>query len=91
MNEDILNRFLMSVSENPKILASHISLFSAILCCKESHHNVFNVSRSRLMEMSKLRSTATYHKCLKDLVELGFLEYSPSYNPYRGSKVKLIN
>lgn len=85
MSEDILNRFLMIVAGNPRILASHISLFSAILCCKESDDNVFNISRSRLMRLSKLRSTATYHKCLKDLIDIGFLKYQPSNNPYLGS------
>lgn len=90
MSKDILNRFLISVAGNPKILASHISLFSAILCCKERGEKIFNVSRSRLMKLSKIRSTATYHNCLKDLVELQYLEYKPSYNPYLGSIVELI-
>ncbi len=89
MKEDILNRFLMSVSGNPKILASHISLFSAIICCKGAGANVFNVSRCNLMKLSKIRSTATYHKCLSDLVEIGSLEYKPSYNPQTGSQLKI--
>lgn len=89
MNKGILTRFLMSVAGNPKILASHVSLFSAILSCKNTEREVFNVSRSRLMRLSKLASTATYHKCLRDLIELGFLEYEPSYNPQTGSQLKI--
>lgn len=89
MSEDILKRFLNSVAENPKILASHISLFSAILCCRKCGSDTFIVSRRRLMELSKLRSTATYHKCLKDLIQSDFLEYKPSYSPFEESIVKL--
>jgi hypothetical protein len=89
MKEDILNRFLVSVAGNPKILVSHISLFSAILCCKESDACLFNVNRRKLMDLGKIRSTATYHKCLSDLVEIGSLEYKPSYNPQTGSQMKI--
>jgi hypothetical protein len=91
MSKDILNRFLISVAGNPKILASHISLFSAILCCKEGGKKVFNVSRSRLMKLSKLRSTATYHKCINDLIILGVIKYMPSYHPKLGSRVFLFD
>lgn len=89
MSEDILSRFLLSVAGNPKISASHISLFSAILCCRKSEEKTVNVSRRRLMGYSKLRSTATYHKCISDLVDAGFILYSPSFNPVLGSSIIL--
>lgn len=89
MNQDILSQFLMSVAENPRILASHISLFSAILCFKKSDDNVFNVSRNKLMTLSKVRSTATYHKCLSELIDFGYLKYIPSYNPQIGSEIQI--
>ena len=90
MNEDILNRFFLVVAGSPKILPSHISLFTAILYCKKEEES-FNVSRSILMKLSKLRSTATYHKCLQDLVEFRLLEYQPSFNPLLGSKITVLS
>ena len=63
MGEDILSNFLISLAGNPNILPSHISLFSAILSCKKDEKS-FNVSRSKLMKLSKLRSRATYNECL---------------------------
>ncbi len=89
MSEDILNLFLSSVAGNPKISASHISLFSAILCCRKTGENCFNVSRRKVMALSKIRSTATYHKCMDDLVALGILTYLPSFNPKSGSIIKI--
>lgn len=42
------------------------------------------------MERSKIKSIATYHKCVKQMEEFGYIEYLPSYNTYKGSQVKLI-
>jgi hypothetical protein len=88
VGEDILSNFLISVAGNPNILPSHISLFSAILSCKKEEKS-FNVSRSKLMKLSKLRSTATYHKCMNELVELGCVSYQPSFNPFIGSNLNI--
>jgi hypothetical protein len=43
------------------------------------------------MRISKISSKATYHKCLKNLHALGYVDYQPSYNPFRGSHVILFN
>jgi hypothetical protein len=43
------------------------------------------------MRISKISSKATYHKCLKNLHSLGYINYEPSYNPFKGSHVYLLN
>ncbi len=43
------------------------------------------------MHLSKIGSTATYHKCIKDLSHWNYLLYMPSHNPFKGSKVKMFN
>ena len=43
------------------------------------------------MKVSKISSKATYHKCMKELHNFGYLKYMPSYNPYKGSLVYLFN
>ncbi|MDP2159841.1 MAG: hypothetical protein Q8K02_05120, partial [Flavobacterium sp.] len=43
------------------------------------------------MRISKISSKATYHKCLKNLHSLGYINYEPSYNPFKGSHVVLFN
>ena len=43
------------------------------------------------MRINKISSKATYHKCLKNLHSLGYINYEPSYNPFRGSHVYLFN
>jgi hypothetical protein len=43
------------------------------------------------MRISKISSKATYHKCLKNLHALGYINYEPSHNPFKGSHVYLLN
>jgi hypothetical protein len=53
--------------------------------------NPISISRGQVMRVSKISSNGTYHKCIKDLSEYGYLEYFPSFNPYKGSLVHLFN
>jgi two-component SAPR family response regulator len=43
------------------------------------------------MRISKISSTATFHKCIKELSTKGYVIYSPSYNPFKGSTLEVIN
>lgn len=49
------------------------------------------ISRDEVMRMSKIHSRATYHKCIKDLHSLGYVDYQPSYNPFAGSQVYMLD
>lgn len=49
----------------------------------------FFVIRDEVMQFSKIGSKSTYHRCLKELHQFDYIEYHPSHNPYRGSKIKL--
>ena len=43
------------------------------------------------MGLSKVGSKTTYHKCMKELQQYGYLQYDPSYHPLRGSWVFLFD
>jgi len=53
--------------------------------------NPIGISRDELMRISKISSTATFHKCIKELSTKGYVIYSPSYNPFKGSTLEVIN
>jgi hypothetical protein len=42
------------------------------------------------MAASRIQSRATYHKVVKDLQAFGYLKYTPSYHPVKGSAVSLV-
>ena len=44
-----------------------------------------------MMRLSKISALGTYHKCIKQLQDFGYIEYLPSFNPYKGSLVNLHN
>jgi hypothetical protein len=88
-----LTSFLQQVSSSKRIHQSHLSLYSAILMCySKSHcHNPFRVSRRELMKHSAIHSFATYHKCMRELVDFGYIDYLPSYHPNLASQITLLN
>lgn len=53
--------------------------------------NPISINRDEIMRISKISSKATYHKCLRNLHTLGYINYQPSYNPFKGSHVILFN
>lgn len=71
--------------------AHHISLYNALfLIWNEcSFDTELSINRNDVMKLSKIGSANTYTKALHDLDEKGYLKYTPSYNPLKGSKVNL--
>jgi len=74
---------------NPTHISLYMSLFQFWNCNR--FKNPISISRDELMRISKISSKATYHKCLKNLHSLGYINYEPSYNPFKGSHVYLFN
>jgi hypothetical protein len=52
--------------------------------------NPVSITRRAVMELAKISGLATYHKCIKDLNEFGYIQYIPSYNPAISSRVVLV-
>lgn len=90
--QDPVAGFLEKARGDERILPTHLALFMAILMYSNSgiSSKWFRVCRSKLMEFSKLRSKSTYHKCLKNLVDFGYIRYEPSYDPIRASRISII-
>ncbi|MBB5441081.1 hypothetical protein HDC92_004786 [Pedobacter sp. AK017] len=77
------------ISLDPAMMATHVSLFTALFVCwqRSGYVSPFNVNRRQLMAFSKVASIATYHKCLRELEAKGYFGYKPSYHPRLGSLV----
>jgi hypothetical protein len=74
---------------NPTHVSLYIALFQFWNCNR--FKNPISINRDEVMRISKISSKATYHKCLKNLHSLGYINYQPSFNPFRGSHVILFN
>lgn len=43
------------------------------------------------MEFSKIDSKSTYYRCIKELSCWSYLLYTPSHNPFKVSRIKMLN
>ena len=83
------SKLLKRMSMDGRLNATHIGLFSALFVHwqRGSFKSPFSVTRKTLMAFSRIASIATYHKCIKELDEYGYIRYEPSYHPKLGSQV----
>ena len=88
-----LTGFFHRVHTARNLNPTHISLYLALFQCWNINrfNNPTSISRDEIMKASKINSKVTYHKCIKELHNFGFLEYLPTYNPHSGSYVNMVN
>ena len=88
-----LTGFFNKINNENAINPTHISLYLALFQCWNVNRfkNPTGISREEIMKASKINSKATYHKCMKELQILGFMEYIPTYNPHSCSNVIMVN
>lgn len=84
-----LSNFFVKIRNEKKITTSHISLYATLfsLWCDADFIDPVLITRRKIMEKARIRGVATFHKCIKDLSELGIIQYLPSYNPAVSSRV----
>lgn len=85
------SNWIKRMGTDGRMLATHVSLFTGLFVCwqRSGFQMPFTITRKTLMAYSRIASIATYHKCIKELDEYGYIRYQPSYNPRLGSLVWL--
>jgi len=87
-----LDLFLARAGNDDRLLPTHMSLFMAILYHSDGGFSSkpFRITRRKLMLYSRIRSKATYHRCLRELVDYGYVTYQPSFDPIKASTMTII-
>lgn len=87
-----LTSFYCAIKSDNRIGSTHISLYMALfqLYNLNLFRNPIRITRAMLMDAAKINGLATYHKCIKDLSEYGYIQYLPSYNPAINSQVYIL-
>ena len=87
---EAINNFYETIAEDNRIGNSHISLYVTLLYLMQGKpiKDPLFIYRARVMQISRM-SRRTYNKCMRELVEYGYIKYEPSSNPAQGSKVIL--
>ncbi|MCM5663649.1 hypothetical protein [Galbibacter mesophilus] len=88
-----LNSVFDQFSKDGRLNPTHISLYLALFQCWNGNYfrEEFFINREEVMKLSKIGSTATYHKCIKELSHWKYILYMPSHNPFKGSSIKMFN
>tara|TARA_R110002126_G_scaffold158107_1_gene305535 strand:+ start:295 stop:612 length:318 start_codon:yes stop_codon:yes gene_type:complete len=88
-----LTGFFDRTIQDQNLNPTHISLYIALFQYWNVNYfqNPISITREEVMLISKIYSTATYHKCMRELNEKGYIKYEPSFNPFKGSMVILFN
>jgi hypothetical protein len=90
MNAEVIA--IVRLVSDQRITVWHISLYVALMhkLKESSFKNPVSITRAEVMKLAHIGGVATYHKYIKELHDFGYIKYSPSYDPSRGSTVYFI-
>ena len=88
-----LANFYTAIKDDHRIGTTHISLYMALFHFYNLNEfqNPIEITRASVMQVAKIGGFATYHRCIRDLHQFGYIFYTPSYNPSISSSVQLLN
>lgn len=89
---NVFKGVLLSLMGDQRITVWHIGTMLGIiqLAVEDSVDAAIYISRSKVMTLGHINNIVTYHKCMKELIEFGYISYTPSYHPGVRSKVNLL-
>ncbi|CAL2104146.1 conserved protein of unknown function [Tenacibaculum sp. 190130A14a] len=88
-----LNSVFEQFSKDNRLNPTHISLYVALFQIWNNNffREEFYINREEVMDFSKIGSKSTYHRCIKELTHWKYILYTPSHNPFKGSRIKMFD
>ncbi|TKT86021.1 hypothetical protein [Dyadobacter frigoris] len=89
--DSILTVFFSAIEKDQRLGISHIGLCVTLICLweKQGFKGPVDAFGKEIMRLSRIASTATYQKLLRQLVQYGYIRYLPSYYKGKASKIFL--
>ncbi len=86
-----LNAFYSFVKSDDQLTSSHLSLYMALFQYWNYNRfqNPFPIYRDNLMQLSKIGSKNTYHKCIKDLHLARYIFYHQPLSKFQPVKISI--
>ena len=84
--------FFRHTKRDNRLNANHISLYLALFQYWNLNRfqNPFTISRVEVMAISGIGSKNTYHKCLKELHQYGYIYYRASLSKFQKSNIHIV-
>lgn len=91
MEASQLSHFFNRIQADPRISVTHIGIYAALIRYRQQNgaENSFSVFARQIMQIAKISSSSTYHKCIRELYDYGYIGYEPSFNKTKGSRISL--
>lgn len=75
-----LSAFFETISEDPRITPTHISIYLAMLSEFQHDKRELNlINRARNLQLAKANARSTYNKVMNDLADFGYIKYYPAF------------
>lgn len=87
-----LSDFFFAIDKDARISITHIGIYAALLQYWKEHEfaNPLQAYSYDIIQIARISSPTTYHKCVRDLNEYGYIKYEPSFKRNSPSKVYLL-
>ncbi len=84
-----LSDFFSAIQQDGRISITHIGIYAALLQYRIDNGfiNPIQVFSYEIMQLAKISAPITYHKCVRELSEYGYINYMPSFKRNQGSKI----
>jgi len=84
--------YLAVFEKDNRLNVWHFALLTAILYLgyRQGQKGTIKVSRSKIMALSHVNTVPTYHKYFKELQDMGYIKYTPSYHPAYRSEIEIL-
>ena len=84
-----LSDFFLAIEKDFRISTTHIAIYAALLQYRtvKGFINPIQVFRREVTPIAKISSPYTYHKCIQELSDYGYIKYIPSFKKTQGSKI----
>lgn len=88
----LLSAFFELIEKDFRIGSTHIAIFAALVqfWIQKGKVNPIQAYSIEIQNIAKIMSPKTYHKCMRELHEYGYLFYVPTKNKNRRSSIYFI-
>jgi len=88
-----LSDFFRAIEKDHRISITHIGIYAALLQYRVDKgfiNPIYAFSRE-ICERAKISSRFTYHKCMNELNEYGYINYLPTKKRNQGSRISFLD
>jgi len=83
----MLRSFQRSIAGDARISPAHISVYLAIFLLYDRQGTQPVMASKKTIAGAAKISETTYHRCMQQLQEYGYIQYVPSFDPKKMSKI----